>query len=242
VPGLANKIIGRYAAAHATGMPTEFYPGSKTKLHYTGIPLTNHYQKVSFEQIKKYRKELGLPEQGRVVLVTGGSLGAERLNNAFAAVASTLLEQNKDLHILHQVGKGNLEVYSQELRDNPRLHAQEFMMDLYRYSGAADVIVTRGGANTLAELALQHKACIVIPNPELTGGHQTKNAEHLKQAGAVVVIIEKQLGKELNLLVAATQELLDNPKLRGELAHNLSQLAKPTAAYDLATILLSLRT
>jgi UDP-N-acetylglucosamine--N-acetylmuramyl-(pentapeptide) pyrophosphoryl-undecaprenol N-acetylglucosamine transferase len=113
-----------------------------------------------------------------------------------------------------------------------------YVSDLYRYSGAADVIITRAGATAIAEFAVQGKACILVPNPILTGGHQLKNAQVLADKGAVVVVPEADLKKNAEKLKSALTDLLADPLKQAELGHQLAAFARPGAAKELAVLLL----
>ena len=240
VPGLANRIVSRWATLHATGMPTEYYSYPKQKTYYVGVLVGGKYHYVDENQQSVYRRELQLPEDGKILLVTGGSLGALRLNKAFDSIAHALLEKFPDLSIVHQVGKGNLTKLPKS--DDPRLVKLEFMEGMYRYTGAADVVVTRAGANTLAELGAQGKACVVVPNHQLTGGHQLKNADYLLQNNAVLVIDEKSFSKDTSQLQSAIERLLQYPVIRFKLAQTLRSVTKIDATKELAVLLLKIGT
>lgn len=238
VPGLANRLVSKWAVLHATGMPTEYYSYPKQKARYIGVLVGETYHHVDEAQQKAYRRDLQLPEQGRILLVTGGSLGAQRLNTAVNQIVPALLQKFTDLTIIHQLGKGNLHQPSE--LDDPRYIKLEFMEGMQRYTGAADVVVTRAGANTLAELGVQGKACVVVPNHQLTGGHQLKNAEYLVQHHAVLAVDEQSFAKDTNQLQAAIERLLEYPLMRLELAQTLQGLTKRNAAQELATLLLEM--
>jgi len=236
LPGLANRLVSRWAKYHATGMPPEFYSYPPDSMRYVGVLTTAGYKPVDTALQAAYKKELSLPEQSRVMLVTGGSTGAVRLNEAFKQIAPKLLEDYSDLHIVHQVGKGQAGVYGDY--EHQRLEVLEFLQQLYRYSGAADVVVTRAGANALAEFGVQGKACVVVPNPLLTGGHQLKNAENLMRHGAVVVVDEQDFKKDTSSLDRAIRGLLQDKSQRLELAKKLRSISVPDSAHKLALILL----
>ena len=236
MPGLANRIAGRSAKVHATAMPAEHYAYPKEKVRHVGVLVSLDYQKVSPGLMQGYRTDLGLPNDAEVLFVTGGSQGARNINRTMAAIAPNLLNQRPRLHILHQVGKGNENTYG--AFESDRLHVMPFVQGLHRYSGAADVIVTRAGANTLAEFGIQQKACIVIPHPFLTGGHQLKNAEYLADKDAALVLQEADISKHPEKLITAISELLDDDDKRREMAEALNDMAIPDAARKLAMILL----
>jgi UDP-N-acetylglucosamine--N-acetylmuramyl-(pentapeptide) pyrophosphoryl-undecaprenol N-acetylglucosamine transferase len=236
LPGLANRIISRWAKIHATGMPAEFYKYPKDKVRHVGVLVGKNYKPVSDGQRIAFRRELGFPEKGRLLFITGGSLGSQRLNAAVQGWMQEILTLHPDLTVVHQVGKGNGELYGSFTHD--RLHVLEFLDGMHRYSGAADLIVTRAGANTIAEFGVQGKACIVVPSPFLAGGHQLKNGDFLTKSHAALVIDEAKIVADPSILSEAVEGLLDNPIARVKLSAQLELLAVPDAANRLATLLL----
>lgn len=248
IPGLANRIIARWARLHAVALPAALYksyPPSKTVT--TGVPIAADYEHVTPTARREFRKQLGLPEQGRVLLITGGGLGARVINNAAVAAASGLLKSFPDLTIVHATGQQLFaevdKAYSSLSQlERSRVMATPFANDLYRYSGAADVVLARAGATNMAELAAQGVATVVVPSPFLAGGHQLRNAESLERQHAVKVLQEHELRDAPVLLRDTITELLSNDKERLELGKRLHALANPRAAHDLAVLLLELKT
>lgn len=236
LPGLANRIVGRWAKYHATGMPVEFYKYDPSKTRHVGVLVGQQYAVVSKIEQTRMRQEIELPERGRLLFITGGSLGSQRINMMMVSIAEKLLTNYDDLSIVHQVGKGNSDTYGTFTHD--RLKVLEFLDGMYRYSGAADVIVTRAGANTIAEFGVQSKACIIIPSPFLAGGHQLKNAEYLRSADAAVIVDEASATANPELLLKAITSLLDNPLAAQKFATNLHDITLPDASHKLAQLLL----
>ena len=244
LPGLANRIISRWAVMHSVALPKEVYKYPQNKTITVGVPIHANYQPVSVEMQIKYRNEIGLGKYKKIVLITGGGLGARRLNMSAAEVIPALLQQYQDLAIVHTVGRGN-EVTMRKIYEHllspeelKRMVIEGYLTDLFRYSGAADVIIARAGATNLAEFAFQRKACVIVPNPQLTGGHQLKNADYLAEHKAIEVVTEKSIKNDSNALRSAVQTLLDDETLRDALAMNLSAFAQPNAAALLAELLL----
>lgn len=236
LPGLANRIVGRWATFHATALPKEFYTYDDTKVRHVGVLVGQQYSLVSEEERRRLRVDVELGEQGRLLFVTGGSLGSQRINGAMQKIVPSLLSQYKDLTIIHQVGKGNGGVYG--TFTDARLKVLQFLDGMYKYSGAADVIVTRAGANTMAEFGIQAKACIVIPSPFLAGGHQLKNGEYLRAAQAALIVDETTMMTDPNELKRAICALLDNQAAAKQLASNLHSLTLPDASNKLAQLLI----
>lgn len=237
LPGLSNRLVSRWATVHTTGLPTEFYSYPKQKTRYVGVLVVENFRLVDQALQDQYRQELDIPLNAKMLLITGGSLGAQRLNEAVVTITPTLLAKYSDVYIIHQVGKGNLDIYKDHSHGD-RLQVKDFIPDMYHYMGAADVVVTRAGATNLAELGVQGKACVVVANPQLAGGHQTENANYLRDHRAVLVVDETSFSDHPNQLQKAIEQLLDYPEMRQELGQTFRSLTKTGAAHELATLLL----
>ncbi len=246
LPGLANRILGRWAAAHAVALPKNVYKYPAKKTFTVGVPISSKFYNVSKEEQAKFKRSLKLPESSQMLLITGGGLGATRLNQAIVEAAPMLLSANQNLYVILVAGRdheneikralqGLLE--SKNLRDRAKVKGL-LVDEIYRYSGAADIVITRAGATSLAEFSAQHKACILVPNPLLTGGHQLKNADYLAAKNAVVTLNDSELTKKPELLVGVIQELLNNPSKRVRLGRAFGEFARPRAAKDLAELII----
>lgn len=238
IPSLTNKIVGRWAKKNTTGVKTGKYNYPKNKIEYVGVPVAQEYKLVSEDTFKEYRSEIGIGEDDEVLLITGGSLGASRINKVVNSLISKLLNTIPQLQIILQAGQGNLRDYK-DLENNTRVYLHEFIPNMYKYTGAADLVVTRGGANSMAELAAQGKACIMIPNPYLAAGHQLRNAEILSKSHAVDLVYEHEILKNPEVLFERIIKLLKNKTERFELAKNIHIFSEPRAAKHIAKILLS---
>lgn len=241
VPGLANRLIAKKAALHATGMPIELYKYPKDRTVYTGIPMSDDYQPVTPSHLLKYRGELGLGTCKQVITLTGGSQGGEQLNQDMISIAARLMQKYSELGIVHIAGQAHERhislAYQGELLadEQARVVVRGFVPDLYRYTAAADVVVTRAGANAVAELAVQHKALVVVPG-RLAGAHQDKNAAYLGSHEAAIVA---PYG-DTEALYMALDKLLGDEGKRITLADNLHKMANPNAAKTLAKLTLDL--
>lgn len=244
IPGLANRIISRWAAKHAVALEPSLYPYPAEKTVNVGVPVASQYRLVDANEQKRLRAEIGLSGYKQVVLVTGGGLGAARLNHAVVKAAPELLRRFPRLAIVHTTGKQHEQVVTEAYKaslqptDLSRIRVIGYTKELYKYSGAADIVVARGGATNLAELATQAKACIIVPNPLLTGGHQLKNAVAYEQKGAIVSIDEKKLQDNHELLLTALERLLDDPEQQKHLSNQLHAFARDDSVRDLAALLI----
>ena len=244
IPGLANRIVAPWAAKHAVAMPKEVYAYPKDKTVTVGVPVSYKYHRLTAQDIAAARAKVGLGQYNKVILVTGGGLGAQRLNDAVADCAPDLLTRYPDLAIVQLAGRNKDQplrlLYGKRLsaEDKPRVIVRDFVTNLHDYSAAADVVITRAGANSLAEFAAQAKACVVVPNPYLTGGHQLKNAKVLADRKAIKMVSEDNLMRDHFALMPPLVELLDDPQRARELGERLGGLEQSNAAERLAMVLL----
>ena len=239
-PGLANRIVGRWAKVHATGMPAEYYPHRKSGVIQVGVPIDPRIKKTTPKAQSAIKAELKLPKDSHVLLISGGGNGSKRLNDLMTEIALELLQNNLSLHIIHLTGKSHEAQVKAAYKKMPktaqgRAIAIGYSNDFYAYVAAADLVVTRAGATTLAELAAAGKACVIIPAPFLSGGHQLKNAQLLADKDAAVVLSNDTAPDELLVTV---NSLLANDARRFELARNLYATAITDASVRLAQLIL----
>ncbi len=245
IPGLANRIIARWARKHAVALPTEVYSYDPAKTVTVGVPTKAEYQFVTPDMKAAYRKELNIPQTAEMLFIIGGGLGAQRINEAIAGAMPDLMNQLSDLYVVHGAGRANEEAvrtrYQELLKpeDFARVQVMGFLHDVYRYSGAADVIVTRAGATNLAEFAVQGKACVVVPSPFLTGGHQLKNAKYLEEQQATEQVSEAEIEANPHILAERVSALLADPARQTALGQKFTSFGHPNAAKELAQLLLN---
>lgn len=237
LPGLANRIVGRWARTHAVALPPETYAYPQPKTVQVGVLVEPLFQYVTPEKQAQFKQEIGVSNDSLVMLVTGGSSGAANINEALRQIAPGLLNDFPTLQIVHQAGKGKAGIYGPYQHE--RLAVLEFMRPMYTYTGAADIVVSRASGNTVAELGVQGKAVIVVPNPLLTGGHQLKNAQALADIGAAIVVPEAAEGTDSEALDAAVRDLIQNADKRQQLAVTLHDNTLTGAAEKLAGLLLA---
>ncbi len=245
LPGLTNRLLGRHAALHATAYETQHYTGHypEASLRYTGLPLDERLKPVTAKVRDEYRQKLGLSKDSFILLVTGGGLGSKTLNQKTVALAKNFLE-SPDNHLLHFTGSAHLatveKAYELTLSASQLLRVKVigFTPEFYVYSGAADVVITRAGASSIAELAAQHKACIVIPADFLTGGHQSLNISDWQSKNAIMQADDAITPQNLLKLV---KQLKQNQHLRHELGQNLGSIIRTDGADQLATLILGFR-
>jgi len=237
---LAHRLIAKKASLHLTAMPAEMYVPKyeliKTK--QVGVPVRKEFHFVDNKSKQQARKKLGYEQNHHIVLVVGGGLGARNINEAVVSQSASLLK-DKSLNIIHISGN---KLFDETIKEyaavidsekQKQVNCIAFTDEIYVYSAAADVVITRAGATNMAELAAQAKACIVIPSPVLAGGHQLKNADALKRSSAALVLQES----ELENLENEVRKLLNSEDQRKELEKRLHELSNNSAAQTIAGFL-----
>lgn len=188
---------------------------------------------------RKARAALSFAQSYKLVLSFGGSLGAKAINNAILDVMEHSIKDNRIMHI-HVTGKGG---YADFLRDpraqllasHPRIKIYDYLHDIPRYLSAADVVVCRAGAMTLSEIALSGTPAILIPSPNVTGDHQTKNALAFEKAGAAFLLREEELTRDT--LEKMLRQILFDPHCAQEMEGAMKKLARPHANREILSIL-----
>jgi UDP-N-acetylglucosamine--N-acetylmuramyl-(pentapeptide) pyrophosphoryl-undecaprenol N-acetylglucosamine transferase len=237
-PGLTNRILSRWATKIATGAPLEYYSYPADRSRYVGIPVSSEFKPFTGDEKIAARMLWRINQTKPLVVVTGGGLGAQRIN---LAVAETLPALLKHASVVLIAGTGQYD----ELRSLTPPNSEDFQLhafiskDIAQLFGAADIVVARAGATTILELAALEKPTILIPNGKLTGGHQLKNAAVYAEKDAVVVINEDDLGSDATLLTRAITDLLAAPASTNAMAKRFAHFSKPQAAKDMAEMILS---
>lgn len=235
-PGITNRLLAKRASKICVaydGMERWF---PKSKIVLTGNPVRQDL----FKNLDQKRDEaidyFGFEKNKKTIFVFGGSLGARTINNAMAA--NTELINNPDIQVLWQAGKLYIEEMSQSATaalNNVKVVQFIDRMDLaYAMS---DIIIGRAGALTISELCLVGKPSILIPSPNVSEDHQTKNAMALVGKNAAVLVKDSD-AKEL--IMKKALEVLNDEDLKKNLSENILKLKKENAAVEIANTVLSL--
>lgn len=236
-PGLTNRILSRWATKIATGAPLEYYnyPAGKTK--YVGVPVSKAFRKLTKDEQTAIKKKWGVYPNKPLLVVTGGGLGARRLNNT-TLEALDKLQQMASVILVSGAGHYD-ELRARYPEDTKNFQLHSFVSTMHELLGAADIVVTRAGATTILELAALEKPTILVPNAALTGGHQVKNAAVYSEAQVAIVLNEDEIVEKPGLLVTAVGAYLNDPKTTQTMAKRFGVFAKPNAAKDMARLILS---
>jgi UDP-N-acetylglucosamine--N-acetylmuramyl-(pentapeptide) pyrophosphoryl-undecaprenol N-acetylglucosamine transferase len=242
VPGLTNRILSKYAKFCAVAMPTNYYNEfySLQKTVYTGVPLRREFYNINDKKLNAYRSELNIKTDSIIVTIIGGSLGAVRLNNSVISNLDNLFKIPNLILIWvagsKQHDKINIEISKRKYKDNIRLFS--FTDELYKLLAISDIVISRAGATSIAELAELSMVTILVPNPYLVGAHQTKNAIALKQSNAADVIFEDELLKTEPILSDHIQSLINDKKLRRDLSANIHKFAVNNSSNRIVDVIL----
>lgn len=242
VPGRANMLAKKYAKYIAISYKeaAPHFDASRTAL--TGIPI----RQAILENPSDPFSIIGLPNDLPIIYVTGGSSGAERINNIILRSLDELLP---NFRIFHQVGpnkKDEVILAAKTLIRNPELESRYFVADLLDaktvsalYS-AASLIITRAGSTTLFEIALHGRPSIVIPIPEDISRDQRSNAYAYARSGAATVVEEHNLTE--TLLTSEIHTIMSNMEKWQSMAQAAVAFAPRDAATKIASILVSIGT
>jgi UDP-N-acetylglucosamine--N-acetylmuramyl-(pentapeptide) pyrophosphoryl-undecaprenol N-acetylglucosamine transferase len=247
VPGLANRLASRWAAAVAVTYPGQSF--GKGTVEVTGNPVRPG---LDPQQLAGHRDEglelFGLEPDRRTLLVFGGSQGARRINTAVVESA-TRWSHPQRLQILHAAGRRDAAAVSadwERLRADtpaqamPLVRCVEFIDRMELAYAVADAVVCRAGASTLAELTVLGLPSVLVPYPHATADHQTANARALQAAGGALCVPDSEL--DAARLVAEAEPLLLDDERRHRMAEAARTFGRPDAARRVAQLVLGVMT
>jgi UDP-N-acetylglucosamine--N-acetylmuramyl-(pentapeptide) pyrophosphoryl-undecaprenol N-acetylglucosamine transferase len=223
--GITNKILSRKVNSICVAYDNmdRFFPSKKIIL--TGNPVRENLL-TSIQNKNEALEYFGLTGNERVVLIVGGSLGARSINNAVLKNLNVIAKSG--VQVIWQTGAIYFERIQAEIQgkkpENLQIHQFLSRMDL-AYS-VADVVISRAGAGTISELCLVGKPAILVPSPNVSEDHQTKNAMALVDKDAAVMITDTEIDKKL---FPVAFDLVNNTELCQLMATNIKILAKPEA-------------
>lgn len=236
--GVTNKILSKKAKMICVayeGME-RFFPHEKIKL--TGNPV-----RKSLIDMRSNRNEackrMGLDETKKCVLIVGGSLGARSVNESIMAQIE-LIRKNPEIEFIWQTGKLYFEEMKQrvaEIGKPDNLRVTDFVTNMADALSAANLVVSRAGAGSISEFALLGKAVILVPSPNVSEDHQTKNAMALVDKEAAIYVADAKAKEEL--VVKAIETVKDDALLQ-RLEVNIEKMGRPNAAEEIADEVLML--
>lgn len=236
IPGVTNKILGRFVDKIAVGYSeaSRYFAAAK-KVVVTGNPIRSNVMGITRDEGEQ---ELGLASGKKTILVSGGSRGAQTINKAMIAVSKALAGR-ADIQVLHVTGKNDYNnivgLYSQigiEPEKSGNIIVRPYLYNMPHALAAADLAIFRAGAIGLAELTARGVPAILVPYPYAAENHQEHNAQVLEKNGAAVIIRDAELTSEL--LLSVIESLLSDPQKRLAMAQASKRMGRPNAAMQIA--------
>jgi UDP-N-acetylglucosamine--N-acetylmuramyl-(pentapeptide) pyrophosphoryl-undecaprenol N-acetylglucosamine transferase len=231
--GKTNKLLAQKASRICVAYEhmERFFP--KDKIVLTGNPVRKEVADIA-NKCAQALSLFGLSDDKPVVLVIGGSLGARTLNRALDSGLDQLVESG--VQVIWQCGK----IYKDELwvkwqgKLPQGVWLDAFITDMQLAYAAADVVVSRAGALSVSELCLVNKPTILVPSPNVSEDHQTKNAMALVDKGAAILVKDRDASEQLIPEILA---LMQNSEKQRSLSEAIAPLGKPEATKDIVDII-----
>lgn len=222
VLGKANNLALNKASKICLGFPIGEYKENLPldKLVYTGIPVAKDFLQTPILASEKLK-----------LLITGGSQGSSKINGLISEILPNLL---KNYEVFHVSGKNDFEKLKKV--NDPNYHLYDFTdQQMPKFMRDADLVITRAGASTLAEISATAKASIIIPLESAKSEHQKANAEIYQHKNAGVVVSEKNLSS--SSLLSIIDNLMTDEKMRKLLGHHAQSLFQPQAEREIIDLL-----
>ena len=242
VPGLTTKMLAGGVDVMMVGFEesASAYKNSE-KVTVTGTPVRGDFRTYSKENAKK---ELGIDPAEKLIVSVWGSLGASRMNEIMADfIADTY--KDSDFNLIHAAGRERYDTMMERLNSlcpagcsRQGYDVRPYIYDMSRVMAAADLVVCRAGASTLAELALMGKPCVLVPSPNVTNNHQEKNARVLENAGGAVVLVEAGLTSQK--FTETVTELIEDDARLNDMAEAMKVAAPADATERITDVVLGL--
>jgi UDP-N-acetylglucosamine--N-acetylmuramyl-(pentapeptide) pyrophosphoryl-undecaprenol N-acetylglucosamine transferase len=229
--GLANKQVANKASRICVayeGMD-KYFP--KDRIVLTGNPVRKDILSTQQKRARAF-SHFGLDDNTKTLLIIGGSLGARTINESVIRSIDKIVDAQ--IQMIWQTGKGYYETYKGKLAqiDQRRIRVQDFVKEMDLAYAVADVVISRSGALAVSELCIAHKACILVPSPNVAEDHQTKNAMALVSKNAAVMVLDKDATE---VLVDEALKLLFDEQRCYKLSQNAGAMARPNATEDIVT-------
>jgi UDP-N-acetylglucosamine--N-acetylmuramyl-(pentapeptide) pyrophosphoryl-undecaprenol N-acetylglucosamine transferase len=225
LPGISNKILSRFATIIAVAYENmeRFFPQKKIIL--TGNPVRNSLIESNLET-EKNKGNSSLNKNGLNLLILGGSLGSEKINEVISK--NIFFFKKNKINVTWQCGKNYYERF--KTFESSHIKIFPFLEQIENFYNKCDIIISRAGALTISELCIIGKPSILIPSPNVSENHQYHNAKYLQDKKAAIMIEEKKIKKEF---IHHLENLLISQEKRVTLSKAISQLARPNATHEI---------
>lgn len=239
-PGKTNKILSKvvdriYLSYDESGQ----YFANKSKLKLSGNPVRNEFESLSKEACREY---LGIDKDTFFVVSFGGSGGAKKINDTMLLVLNHFKHDNR-VKLIHLTGKSYYEKFVKNI-DQAGLQlgtnacVKDYLFDIPKYLCAADLVIGRAGATTLAELLAVKTPSVLIPSPNVADDHQTYNAKEMERIGVSMMIRESDLND--SKISQYITECLENKDQLSQMKSAFEKLPREKAAKVIVKDLLQL--
>lgn len=237
VMGLANKMLAKHALRVCTTYECATAGVAKNKVVLTGNPVRREVLESTRSEGRRF---LGIPEDALMLLVFGGSLGARHINQALCAMKNDLLAYS-NLYVVHITGPKEYDSVVDALQlsreEQQRWHVMGYQDHMGETMAAADMIISRAGATSLAEISARAIPAVLVPFPYATANHQTTNAQAYVQAGAAKMMPDSELDTpEFRALV---KQFIENKSERETMCAQARAFDTAGAAARLADVVLT---
>lgn len=234
--GVTNKILGKKAnkICVAYDRMERFFP--EEKIVFTGNPIRQGLAAIT-PRTAEAKEFFNVTTDQLVILVVGGSLGARTLNQSM--LASLELIRKSDVMFVWQTGKFYHEAIQSQLNENPEpnIRLMEFIPRMDLAYSLADLVISRAGAGTISELCMVGAAAILVPSPNVSEDHQTRNAMSLVEKDAAIMVKDAVAVAEL---IPDALALVNNREKCLKLSQNILSLATPHATEDIVEVIATL--
>lgn len=230
IPGKSNRLLTRYVDKILVSLKGSIKYFPKEKTIFTGNPRSSEVVKVS----KINKKELGLHENKKLVLIVMGSLGSFTINNELLNIIPKF--QNKDYEVILVTGKNYFDKFKDIKINNVKI--VPFLDNMLNVLKVCDLIVTRAGASTIAEITSIGLPSILVPSPYVANNHQFHNAMELVNANASIMIEEKDFKSEL--LLSKIDLVLNDNNLYKNMHQNTLKLGCINSSDEIIKVIIDL--
>ena len=215
IPGVSNKFISRFADKICVSLPNSLQLFPKKKVVYTGNPRSEEIIKVD----KILKSSIGFDDNKKLVVIVMGSLGITTMTTKIKELIPEFT--NKNYQVLIITGKTYFEEY-QDLNLPKNIKILPFMDNLINLLKDSDLIISRAGASTIAEITAIGLPAILVPSPYVTNNHQYKNAKELENRGACKIVTESEFSKEK--IINEIDKLFDDKDSYDSMSKNSKKL------------------
>lgn len=222
-PGITNKMLAKKAKIICTAYDQldQFFDANK--IVKTGNPVRKDIIHLSDDKTDAYAY-FKLQASKKTVSIVGGSLGSKTINESVIDIIADFVSE--DVQLIWQTGEYYYQSIPENLKQLKGIKIMPFIQRMDYLYQVSDIIVSRAGALAISELCIVAKACILIPSPNVAEDHQTKNAKVLSDAGAAILIADKDAKEKLGYVIF---DLIQNKHSCEEMSKNLKKLAIPDA-------------